>query len=69
MVQLGRNQVLTHRANVLPRRDRCQDFQASVPQILDVLGHDHSVRLGRQSIAGVDPTAPMRHGHGNVRAR
>ena len=53
--QLGGDQVLAHRADVLPRCDRGQDLEAAVAQILDLLGHDNGVGLGRQWIAGVHP--------------
>jgi len=53
--QLGGDQVLAHRSDVLPRSHRRHDLQLTIAQVLDLLGHDHRVRVGRQWIAGIHP--------------
>ncbi len=55
--QLGRNHVLTHRPDVLPRRDRRENLDLrAVCRVhrLDVLDHDDCIGAGGQGVAGVD---------------
>src|SRR4051794_32174417 len=53
--QLGRHNVLAHRADVLPRRHRRHDLDLVVAVGMDVLDHDDGVHARWQRIAGVDP--------------
>jgi hypothetical protein len=63
--ELRGDQVLAHRPDVLPWCDGRQDLQAVITEILDLLGHDDRVGVGRQRIAGIDPcgvlTDPQLH--------